>query len=493
MDTQIKRPLNLWETVDDLEIIPGDQIEPTLSRTTRKVVCLLKPGTRQALKEVVAIARSNTIPIYPISRGKNWGYGAHLPVTDGCAIVSLEHLRSIGPCLVESNKIYVEAGVSQIQLYDYLQHNYPQFTFNVTAGGSDTSIVGNCLERGIGYYRSRANELHGLEILTINGEILKQDNRLWHPSHPDGIGPGWEGLFYQSNYGIVLGGWFSLLPRQESSTFISIQNADLDTLISDFRSLYRNRLLTEITHLADPGRKEYVLKGLIATKFPALSEREIESVIGQVGSSAFQGVTAVHGRSAVSKSIVREIKKLLSPSSTLNAFTPEKVARLAKLSRWIPIRRIRNLGIFLDSIGELLQLSDGKPTNIGHLGLKMRGDNPNYADELAVYLNATLPPKKHATQSLRSILDQKSYKYSITYIVNTMESVSAIITLHFATGEASQVQDALKVLTSSLIQNGFPPYRAGIDQMKHLQMPDITRKLKDFFDPSHLIAPGRYS
>ena len=203
MDAELSNPLQIWEEIEDCEIIPGDQVGQTLSRTTRQVPCLLKPGGIDGLKQIVAKAKENRIPIYPISRGKNWGYGAHLPVKDGSTIVSLERLRKIGPCVPESNKIYVHPGVSQEDLYNYLETNYPQFTFNVTAGGSDTSILGNCLERGIGYYRSRAHELHGLQVLTINGDIIERNPELWHPSHPEGIGAGWESLFFQSNYGIV--------------------------------------------------------------------------------------------------------------------------------------------------------------------------------------------------------------------------------------------------------------------------------------------------
>lgn len=120
--------LHIWEQVDDLEIVPPDQIEPTLSGTTREVPCLLKPGTRESLIQVVSIAKTNGIPLYPVSRGKNWGYGAHLPVRDGCVVVSLERLRAIGPCEPDSNKVYVEPGVSQKELFTYLKNNYPEFT-----------------------------------------------------------------------------------------------------------------------------------------------------------------------------------------------------------------------------------------------------------------------------------------------------------------------------------------------------------------------------
>lgn len=493
MDGKLSNPLQIWEDIEDCEIIPGDQIGKTLSRTSRNVPCLLKPGSIEGLRQIVATATKHQCPIYPISRGKNWGYGAHLPVQNGSTIVSLERLRKIGPCLPESNKIYLEPGVSQEDLYNYLKNNYPQFTFNVTAGGSDTSILGNCLERGIGYYRSRANELHGLQVLTIQGEFIQQNPDLWHPSHPEGVGAGWEGLFFQSNFGIITGGWFTLIPKQDSGIFISLLNADLDTLIEDFRTLYRHQVLDEITHIGDPGRKEYVLKGLIAKKFPNLSSQQIAQVIQQHGSDAFQGVTAVHGRAPVNKARVKEIKKLISPSTDLKAFTPKTVEQIASISRWVPIPYFRNLGIFLESVGELLKLSEGEPSNIGHLSIKMKGTDPNLAEESAVYLNATLPNDRNATQELRKLLDLSGYKYSITYIVDTRQSISAIITIHFENAVAPPVQEALGHLTKALIEKGFPPYRSGIDQMEHLEMPPINKKLKHFFDPENLISPGRYS
>ncbi len=492
MDAELSNPLRIWEEIEDCEIIPGDQIGQTLSRTTRQVPCLLKPGGIDGLRQIVARAKENRIPIYPISRGKNWGYGAHLPVKDGSTIVSLERLRKIGPCVPESNKIYVQPGVSQEDLYNYLETNYPQFTFNVTAGGSDTSILGNCLERGIGYYRSRAHELHGLQVLTINGDFIQRNPELWHPSHPEGIGAGWESLFFQSNYGIVTGGWFTLIPKQDSGIFISLLNKNLDTLIDDFRTLYRNHVLDEITHIGDPGRKEYVLKGLIAKKFPKLSKDQIAKIIQQHGSAAFQGVTAIHGRKGINKARVKEIKKLIAPTTKLIAFTPKTVSKIAKVSRWTPFSYLRNLGIFLESVGELLKLSEGEPSNIGHLSIKMQGDDPNLAEESAVYLNATLPNDRNATVELKKLLDLARYRYSITYIVDTEQSVSAIITLHFENESDTPINEALGHLTKVLIAKGFPPYRAGIDQMEHIHLPSINQELKNFFDPLDLIAPGRY-
>jgi hypothetical protein len=38
---------------------------------------------------VVKLANQHRLPLYPISTGRNWGYGSATPPTDGCLIVDL--------------------------------------------------------------------------------------------------------------------------------------------------------------------------------------------------------------------------------------------------------------------------------------------------------------------------------------------------------------------------------------------------------------------
>ena len=48
------------------------------------------------------------------------------------------------------------------------------------------------------------------------------------------------------------------------------------------------------------------------------------------------------------------------------------------------------------------------------------------------------------------------------------------------------------------MEQGYPPYRVGIDSMHHVVKEDdpfwqTVRDLKQVLDPNHIIAPGRYN
>ena len=62
-------------------------------------------------------------PIYPISRGKNWGYGDTCAPCDGAAIIDLSRMNRIVEVNTELGYAVIEAGVSQQQLHDYLRSN----------------------------------------------------------------------------------------------------------------------------------------------------------------------------------------------------------------------------------------------------------------------------------------------------------------------------------------------------------------------------------
>ena len=53
-----------------------------------------KPGSTEDVVRVVKIAGTFCIPLYPMSRGKNWGYGDGA-ITDGQVIVDLSRMDRI--------------------------------------------------------------------------------------------------------------------------------------------------------------------------------------------------------------------------------------------------------------------------------------------------------------------------------------------------------------------------------------------------------------
>jgi len=102
-------------------------------------------------------------------------------------------------------------GLTQRQLDAYLkEHNYP-FLIPVTGAGPDCSLMGNALERGYGItpYADHFGAVMGLEAVLPNGEIYRSMLKRLGWEKPwirllNGVwGPYVDGLFSQSNFGIV--------------------------------------------------------------------------------------------------------------------------------------------------------------------------------------------------------------------------------------------------------------------------------------------------
>ena len=144
----------------------------------------------------------------------------------------------------------VEPGVSYQALYDELVRRGNKLMLDVTSGPPQGGMIGNALDKGAGYtpYFDHFGFSCGLEIVLGNGEIAAHRRRRarfarssmnWHTSKYS-FGPILDGLFTQSNFGIVtrMGVW--LLPRPpavRSFHFTFPDDDDLETIIELCRPL----------------------------------------------------------------------------------------------------------------------------------------------------------------------------------------------------------------------------------------------------------------
>jgi 4-cresol dehydrogenase (hydroxylating) flavoprotein subunit len=161
------------------------------------------------------------VPLWPISRGKNFGYGGAAPVLKGSVVLDLTRMKKI-ELDPDNGTVLVEPGVGFFDLYDHLQKNRIPLWLSVP-GNSWGSVAGNALDRGVGYtpYGDHSAQICGLEVVLPTGALVRtgmgamQGSPNWQ-LYRNGFGPGWDQMFCQSNFGIVtkLGLW--LMPEPEA-------------------------------------------------------------------------------------------------------------------------------------------------------------------------------------------------------------------------------------------------------------------------------------
>ena len=197
--------------------------ENTMPRGNREVGGVLYPASTADVRTMVLAANRHRIGIYPNSTGNNIGLGSRSPVENGQVVMDLG--RRMNRIIEVNEKMayaVVEPGVSYRALHDELVRLGNQLMLDVTSGPPEGGMIGNALDKGAGYtpYFDHFGFSCGFEVVLGNGDVVRTgdgaidtpDLLNWHTSKYS-LGPIVDGLFAQSNYGIVtrMGVW--LLPR----------------------------------------------------------------------------------------------------------------------------------------------------------------------------------------------------------------------------------------------------------------------------------------
>jgi (+)-pinoresinol hydroxylase len=181
------------------------------------------PDTVEQVQQVVRIANRYRTPLYPISTGKNYGYGGAAANLSGSVIVDLKRMNRILRVDDERNFALVEPGVSYFDLYRYIQERGLKLWLDPADVGWG-GLIGNALERGMGYtlpfFRDHANAVCGVEVVLANGDVMRTGMGAlptadtWQ-EYRHGFGPDPAGLFFQGNFGIVTKMGFRMMPQPE--------------------------------------------------------------------------------------------------------------------------------------------------------------------------------------------------------------------------------------------------------------------------------------
>ncbi|MCG5059790.1 MAG: FAD-binding oxidoreductase [Limnoraphis sp. WC205] len=317
-------------------------LETATFETSQRVCFMVQPGSAKEVQECLKAAQQFEVPIYPISRGYNWGYGSKVPDESWSVVMDLSRLNQI-KVDGKNATVTVGPGVSQQQLFEYLRSNYPHLLFSLTGSSPHSSVIGNALDAGYanGLNSIRWNHVISLEAILPSGEFLKTgfdglSNASTAGLSHCGVGPDLKGLFRQSNLGIVTEMTIELrlLPEYLQMFYFSIDEEEqLDELIDQLQNLKQSgliesnwillhgyRILAEVSQFPwQKANEKQTLDRDLMLKL--LREQEIP-----VWSGIYNGVFAVYSPTLRHAEAVKaDIHEVLSHKvSRLQSFTVDK-------------------------------------------------------------------------------------------------------------------------------------------------------------------------
>src|SRR6185437_6691649 len=82
--------------------------------------CVVYPGSASEVQRIVRLATELNVPVWPVSTGKNWGYGEKSATYAGGITMVLARMRNIEYVDRELGYAIIEPGVTYADLNRYL-------------------------------------------------------------------------------------------------------------------------------------------------------------------------------------------------------------------------------------------------------------------------------------------------------------------------------------------------------------------------------------
>jgi 4-cresol dehydrogenase (hydroxylating) flavoprotein subunit len=460
----------------------------TLCRTTRAVPWRLRPPTVGDVREVLKEAARHGTPVFPVSRGRNWGYGSHLPSRSGSVILDLGALNAIGDLDRASLSVRIEPGVTQGQLFEFLRAKAPDLAMNVTGSGLGTSVLGNALDRGMGYAGEKDRDVYAIEALLADGSSVGPVDGLHHKSRRQPAGFSSDSLFFQGNFGVVVGARLRLRPHQEAEDAVILQGP-FESLVATLGRAYAERVVDMPTHISGPGRAGRLGFGLLRSLWGRKpTPAEVAKCFPEMGT--FSALIPVHGRRGMVDAAWRELKSMAAPGVSLQRVN---AAKLETAARWLGRLGARYKAARLVALRPILAFSWGQPSDAGLAPLEgYDGGDPDLAGRGALYGNAVSSVDPLEAQRAEGIVRAKWSDCAFTWILLDSVCMITIYTLYFDDRAAGDVHAANRAIIEELRSSGLPQYRLDINTPAAPGSEGVVRRLKAAFDPRGQIAPGRY-
>ncbi|WP_430296625.1 FAD-binding oxidoreductase [Sinomonas sp. B1-1] len=212
----------------------------------------VRPASTEEVQALVRLAGETGTPLWTFSCGKNLGYGGPEPRDHGMVVLDLSRMNRILAVDDRLGYAVVEPGVTFFDLFEYIREHGLNLWMSVPALGWG-SILGNMLDRGYGMtpMGDHVKSLCGVEVVLPDGDLLRtgmgaMDGTDLGPIFQGGFGPTLDGLFTQSNLGVVVSGGLWLMPAPQAFANGDVmveREEDLPALIDVLTQLRREDII----------------------------------------------------------------------------------------------------------------------------------------------------------------------------------------------------------------------------------------------------------
>lgn len=519
-----------------------EQIEPRARDTLPAVLApsaIVSPGSAEETRQVVRIAYEHKVALWPISRGKNWAYGAATPGAEGAIVLTLERLDRIVEVNEELAYAVIEPGVTFGQLHEYLQQIGVRLWIDPTDSTPHGSVIGNALDRGIGStpYADHFNNLCGMEVILADGRVVHSNGRpasQVHHLYKWGTGPTLDGLFGQSGLGVVVkaGVWLMPAPEEHQYCVLEVDREEhLPRVVDELRRLILgDRVRTQIHLLNDAGRIA------LASRCPFgpdaertnLSDAERAELRRRHGLPLWLVAGGIYGTRRQVREQRRELREAIGRYGRLHFLNDRRIRAVEAVTRTLErVRRLPGLARPVETLvrkvfGKSLEVmvtvphaydrSRGRPTGHFLRFAYYKARRPLPANDIdpardgagLIWFAPSVPfTGRHLSEVIglcRPLFDEYGFDFAGGFMAHNARSMAMIVGIHYYKDnprEAARAEELYRRLCEVTAAAGYPRYRVSAPHQEHVldDAPEyraVVEQIRGALDPDGIIAPGRY-
>jgi 4-cresol dehydrogenase (hydroxylating) flavoprotein subunit len=449
------------------------------------------PSSVEEVQAIVRLANEHKTPLWPVSRGKNLGYGANAPRMAGSIVLDLGRMNKIHEVDTDLGYCVIEPGVSFFDLYEHLQREKAPLWMSVP-GNAWGSVLGNALDHGMGYtpYGQHARNLCGLEVVLPDGDLLHtgmgamDGAHAWH-LFPLSFGPDWTQMFTQSNMGVVTKAGLWLQPAPETSlqlTFDIPNEADIGWVIDTVTPLKLAGVIDQNVFIPSWLGK-IVLKGQrkdFWDKPSAIPEWRVQELLKEYKLGYWQVQVRLYGEEAITKARAEVIKKAFAKNLSVPPheewWRAGEEVNLYDLTMGVPSAVALQMGDWVGGRGAHMGFSPVVPAHSKHVMGQLARSRKIIADhDVDFYASFTISGRSANNINM------------LMYDRDKPEQVEGI----------KKLFDALIAETAKA---GYAEYRTHLGWMDTVNdtynfnnnaQRRLNERVKDAIDPNGILAPGK--